>query len=249
LGNVQARASGTSRDLQKKEIVLKVQDSDTIKEITKQIFAELDLKRPLKLFYTKSIQHHLLYSKSIQADFADCTCDDYTKLVTGNEYQKLSDDACTAKECGVVMFHHLLRLRVSLCSIKGDRVKHVYSVEIVDGLDTSHHDANDCLLSIKYNITIKKLYTMVAQHYKIFVWHIRLTVDGYGIAADDDMPLHKVLYSPIIMYEEEEDPTKPYVMLAYSYSLSLMTAMIQVIVNWQFKLSVTPYKEHGSCKE
>jgi len=190
----------------KKEVIIKVNVGDTIKEVKKQSFAELGLVRPLKgaeLFFTKSIQHHLIYNKSIQVDLPDYNCDDYAKLITGNEHQKLSEDSSTLKEYDVVMFHHLLKLRVFLSHIKDDGVKHVYSVEKLDDLDTSHNNPDDCLLSVQYDITVNKLYTMVAQHYKISMWHIVLTVNGF---ADNDTILHKVLCSPVIIYEDKEIP-------------------------------------------
>jgi len=47
------------------------------------------------------------------------------------------------------------------------------------------------------------------------MWHIVLTVNGYGISADDDTTLHKVLCSSVIIYEEKKFPMKPGAMQAY----------------------------------
>ena len=187
----------------KNEFILTVNDYDTIKEVKKQIFGKL-MFDDYQLLFCESIQ--LCYSKSGQVDLEDCN--DYSRLLTGNAYQKLSDDACTLKECGIVMFQYLLKLRVCFCRIKDDGVRRVYSVEIFDGLDTSHHNPDDYLLSVKQNITVNKLYSIVTKHYKVYMWHVVLTVNSYGISTDDMRPLYKVLCCPIIMYMERKHPVE-----------------------------------------
>ena len=124
---------------------------------------------------------------------------------TTARYQEIHDDMFTLQDYHVVLFHKVLKLKICLLrqQVEEEGVKHVYSVQILHDLDTaSHHDPNDYLLSVEYNTTVDKLYSMVADHYKISVKHVMLMVNNAQILLSDNSELHELFYYPIILFRE-----------------------------------------------
>ena len=116
------------------------------------------------------------------------------------KYAHLSDDARTMKDYGVLLFHRLLQIKIRF--LRYDETKHIYSVQtyklqVSDDLDISHYGCVDYLLRVEYNTTVNKLYSMVADHYKISVEHVVLMMNDFKIVSSDTQ-LHVLFYPPII---------------------------------------------------
>ena len=76
---------------------------------------------------------------------------------------------------------------------------HVYSIQISNDSNTSHHNPNDYLLSVEYDTKVYKLYSMVVDHYKTFADYTVLMVNDYKIVCGA-AALHVLFYPPIICY-------------------------------------------------
>ena len=184
------------------ELFLKLSPSDTIKIVEDQIFTKLRLDQTrgmIGLCYYQTVNSPMVFGE-----------DKKTAFLEWHHTQRphclhLSDDSRTLQDYNVSLFSQLFKLRVCLLHVSCfhsqfwfAKVKHVYSVQISDDLDTSHHKSNEYLLSLEYNTTANKLYSIVADLYKVSVKFVVLMVNNYQI-ADGDMPLHSVFYPPIIL--------------------------------------------------
>jgi len=121
-------------------------------------------------------------------------------------YIELSDSRCTLQDYKILLFPKLLKLSVHLHHIENnsDGVRNVYLIQLSDNLDASHHNPNDYLfLCVEYNIKVNKLYTIVADHYKISVTHVVLMLSANSQLPADDVPLHSVFYHPVILYKDK----------------------------------------------
>ena len=87
----------------------------------------------------------------------------------------------------MLLFRHLLKVRICFLCIKDDGVKHIYLVQISDDLDFEHHDPKEYLLKVEYNTAVNKLYSysMVADLHKISVEHVVLMVNDNQIVSYD----------------------------------------------------------------
>jgi len=158
---------------------LKVNSFDTILTVKHLVYTKLDIKPNYQDLEYKSANQHT---------------PEKCKTSSG----KLCD-TCTLEDYNVLLFHHLLKLRIYLLCVEDDSVKHIYLVKTRDDLDTSRHNPNEYVLSVEYNTTVNKLYSMIADHYKICVEHVELIVYDNQIVHCSDTELHVLFYPPIIL--------------------------------------------------
>ena len=151
-----------------KNVILKVNSFDTILTVKHLIYAKLDIKPNYQYLEYKSVNQYT--SEKCQS----CS----VKLC----------DTCTLEDYNDLLFYHLLKLRIYLLCVKDDHdlIKHFYLVQTCDDLDTSHHNPNDYLVSVEYNTIVKKLYSMVADHYKICGENVVLMVNDNQIVHCND---------------------------------------------------------------
>ena len=170
-------------------IILKVNSFDTILKLKYMICAKLNIKpkyqrlkyEPEKCKPTYGEQHiYLVFELS-------------------NLF-----DTCTLEDHNMLLFRHLLKVRICFLRIKDDGIKHIYLVQISDDLDSEHCNPNECLLKVEYNTSVNKLYSMVAHHYKISVEHVVLMVNDDQIVSCDT-ELHVLFYPPIFLRDISED--------------------------------------------
>jgi len=191
------------------EITLKLSHNDTVKD---EIFTKVKLREPkhMRLYYESNFTtygegNEKAFQKWLESNSEDLSyCLLFHKSTNGTQhYQLLCDNMHTIKYYNVSLFHQLLNLRICLLHNEDDGAKHVYvySVQISDVLDASYHNPDDYLLSVEYNTTVNKLYSIVADHYKISVEHVVLMVDNYQM-PDGGTQVHGMFYRPIIL----EDP-------------------------------------------
>ena len=76
----------------------------------------------------------------------------------------------------------LLNLRIHFIRVKEIGVKHIYSIDLSNELP---HDSNDLILSVQCVSTVDKLYSLVAEHYKISVDHVELLKNSKEIICGD----------------------------------------------------------------
>jgi len=190
------------------EIILKLSHNDAIKTLKDQILAKVKLREPkhMRLYYESNFTTYgedskKAFQKSSEDSSEDLSyCLPFHKSTDGT--QQYQDYMRTIEYYNVPLFRQLLNLRVYLLQIEDNGAKYVYvySVQISDVLNTSHHNPDDYLLSVEYNTTVNKLYSIVADHYKISVEHVLLMVNNCQMP--DDTKVHRVFYRPIIL----EDP-------------------------------------------
>ena len=186
--------------------IIKVNNVDIIKTVRDQI-AE---KNPPN--HSSSKEGSLFYKSAVPKDLS---CNE-TELITFEKwhkqhygmfaidlttaaYQKLYDDHIL-HNYRVAYFHQLLKFKI--CSLNtGTGSKHVYSVQISDDMSNSDLSPTKYLLSVEYSTTVKQLYSMVADYYKVAAEDVVLMVNNCQI-ADNGTQLHEVFYSPIILYRE-----------------------------------------------
>lgn len=173
-------------------IILKANSSDTIKTLKYLICSKLNIKpNHQKLKYQPMNQNTAENGKSLMY-YGD------------NMY-----DTDTLEDHGVALFSQLLNIRVCFLHIENDGIKHVYLVQISDDLDPSHCATPTAyFLRMEYDAPVNKLYSMVADHYKISEEHVLLVVNDNQIDYVDK-EVHMLFYPPIILSE---------IMVAYAAS-------------------------------
>ena len=198
--------------------ILKVNNFDTIKTVKNQMYVKLGIKVDSEKFqclrYPQSLEPHLTALAKVgillpphditkgneQSHEQDPALNYDTLFGINDKYTELSNGMTL--EHYVSLFQQLLKLCVSLLHTEDDGEKHVYSVQIPNDTNTSHHNPNDYFLSVEYNTTVNKLYSMVADHYKISVReHVVLMMNGYQILCGDT-ELHVLFYPPVIRYTD-----------------------------------------------
>jgi len=198
--------------MEQKEIILKLSHNDTIKTVKDQILTKMKLREPkkMRLYYERTSNPKACgesYKIAFQEWRHSCFSPFYNKSTDGIQ-QELCDNMRTLEYYNMSLFWQLLNFRVCLIHIEDDGARHVYSVQLSDVLDASH---NEYLLSVEYNTTVNKFYSLVADHYKISVERIVLMVNHCRI-SDGDTRLYRVFYHPIIM----EDPVIRYSSILFS---------------------------------
>ena len=170
--------------------ILQAYHCDTITILKSDIITELRLDDPKdKLFYEPVRNEHL-----------PCWIPDKATI-----FQKWHDSVYKGKD---IQHQELPNLSVRLLYIENnsDGVKNVYLIQLFDnlGAHSSHHNPNDYLfLCVEYNIEVNKLYTMVADYYKISVTHVVLMLSTNSLLPADNVPLHSVFFHPIILYKDK----------------------------------------------
>ena len=180
--------------------ILKVNNFDTVGAMKEQMYVKLGIYHAQ---WSKSLMPHLVALTEVgvlllHARTKYTICD---IREVDDAYTKLSDNAQALQDC-LKLFQQFLKLRVCLLYIEDDGVKHVYCVQITNEFKTFDH--TDYLLRVEYNTETSQLYSMVANHYKISVEHVTLTMEGYRILCDDT-ELHVLFYPPIIPYFDFDD--------------------------------------------